>query len=195
MSKTSDGYRTKLPVRALRVYGARTDDLWGIDMAGFDVNQVKGNDRYIAGGAVLIFIVSFFPWYSVSYSGSGLFNGFPGGSVSAWNSFGWNKTAILLVLIAGGVVIARLAGALDNVQLPAGVNLITLAISGLASLILLLRLVTAFKGAGGFHARPSFGWYLAIVLSFAMTFFAFLNFKASGEDLPSKPSTSPPGAP
>jgi Kef-type K+ transport system membrane component KefB len=159
-------------------------------MAEFDINKVKGNDRFIAGGAVLLLIISFFPWYGVSYD-AGSLGHFGGGSVNMWNAYGWNKFAFVLALAAGAIVIARLAGLLDDVQLPAGINLITLAISALASVILLLRFVTAFKSAGGFHAHPSFGWYVAIIVSFAMTYFAFLNFKSSGEQLPSKPSSPP----
>ena len=160
---------------------------------GFDVNQVKGNDRFIAGGAVLILIVSFFPWYSFSYSGVSL-GGLGDYSRNGWHIYGWCKVGILLALLAGASVIARLMGALDSVQLPAGVNLITLGLSGLASLILLLRFLTAFKSAGPISAHPSIGWYLALAASLAMTYFAFLNFKASGEELPSKPSSAPPPA-
>lgn len=169
-------------------------------MAEFDINKVQGNDRFIAGGAVLVLIASLLPFYAISFTaGSGDLN-LGGGSKSynAWGdgSFGWNKVAILLALVAGAVVIARLAGALDNVTLPAGINLITLALSGLATLIFLLRFVTAFKSESFFGARatahPTFGWYLALLVSAAMTYFAFLNFKASGEELPSKPSSTPP---
>ena len=167
-------------------------------MAEFDINKVKGNDRFIAGGAVLIFILSFFPWYTVSYKGAlGGFNGFgTSGSVNAWNAYGWNKLAIILALAAGAVVIARLMGALDNVQLPAGVNFITAGVSGLATVILVLRLIGSYHSAGSgvvkFTAHPGFGWYLAILVSGAMTYFAFLNFRASGEEIPSMPTSSAP---
>jgi hypothetical protein len=167
-------------------------------MAEFDINKVKGNDRFIAGGAVVIFILSFFPWYTVSYKGAlGGFGGFgTSGSVNAWNAYGWNKLAIILALVAGAIVIARLMGALDSVQLPAGINLITLGVSGLATAILLLRLLGSYHSAGTgpvkVSAHPGFGWYLAILVSGAMTFFAFLNFKASGEQVPSMPSSAAP---
>jgi len=159
-------------------------------MAEFDIKSVQGNDRFIAGGAVVILILSFLPWYEVSFSGSSgsvPLRGFGSASVNAWHAYGWNKVAILLALVAGALVIARLAGALDSVNLPTGINLIILALSGLASLILVLRFVTAFKSAGGFSAHPAIGWYLAIAVSLAMTYFAFLNFSTSGERLPGKP--------
>jgi hypothetical protein len=171
-------------------------------MAEFDINKVKGNDRFIAGGAVLVLVLSFFPWYTVSYKGSTAFGGFgTSGSVSAWgNPYGLAKLGIVLALAAGAIVIARLMGALDSVQLPAGVNLITLAVSGLATAILVLRLAGTYHSAGSgllkVSAHPGIGWYLGILVSGAMTYFAFLNFRASGEEIPARPtSAAPPSYP
>jgi hypothetical protein len=160
-------------------------------MAGFDISKVRGNDRFIAGGAVLLLVLSFLPWYSVSVKGFGGFGA--SGSLNLWEAYGLNKLALVLALVAGAIVIARLMGVLDSVQLPAGINLITLVISGLASLLFVLRFVFAFKGEGVFSAHPAFGWYLGLLVSFAMTYFAFLNFTSSGEELPSRPSTPPSG--
>jgi hypothetical protein len=181
-------------------------------MAEFDINKVKGNDRFIAGGAVLLLVLSFLSWVSISFPKVSVGGSSVGGgsrSYSLWGdaSYGWNKLALFLALAAGALVIARLMGALDNVQLPAGINLITLALSGLATVIFLLRFLTAFEsyssgvtGVGEFKvsSHPAFGWYLAIAASAAMTYFAFLNFKASGEEMPTLPqggSTPPPPAP
>jgi hypothetical protein len=161
-------------------------------MAEFDINKVQGNDRFIAGGAVALVILSFFPWYAVS--GAGRSN-----SVSMWHAYGWNKLAWFLAVAAGAIVIARLMGSLDSVQLPAGINLITLAVSGAATVIFLLRFLFAFKSESFLgvtvSAHPSVGWYLGILASGAMTYFAFLNFTSSGEVLPSKPGSTPPGYP
>lgn len=163
-------------------------------MAEFDINKLKGNDRFIAGGAVAIFVLSFLPWYTVSYKGAlGTFGGFgTSGSVNGWSGpYGFKVLGILLALAAGAIVIARLMGALDNVELPAGVNLITLVTSGLATAILVLRLAGTYHSAGSgalkVSAHPGFGWYLAILVSGAMTYFAFLSFQASGETVPSVP--------
>lgn len=163
-------------------------------MAEFDISKVKGNDRFIAGGAVLLLVLSFFPWYSVSAKGLGGFGGSNSGSL--WDVYGILKLALFLALAAGAVVVARLMGALDDVNLPAGVNLITLGLSGLATLIFLLRLFGAYDSAGSgafkVSAHPAFGWYLGLLVSAGMTYFAFLNFKASGEQLPTKPGDTPP---
>lgn len=165
-------------------------------MAEFDINKVKGNDRFIAGGAILLFILSFFPWYSVSAKGLG---GLGSNSGNLWNVYGLLKLALLLALAAGAVVIARLMGALDSVKLPVGVNLITFGLSAAATAIFVLRLIGSFDSAGSgpfkVSAHPAFGWYVGLLVSAAMTYFAFMNFKASGEELPTKPSSTPPPAP
>lgn len=172
-------------------------------MAEFDLNKVKGNDRFIAGGAIVLFILSFFPWYTVSYKGAlGGLGGFgTSGSLNGWHIYGLNKVAILLALAAGAIVIARLMGLLDTIDLPAGVNLITLAVSGLATVILVLRLLGSYHSAGSgslkITAHPGFGWYVSILVSAAMTYFAYLNFKTSGEAMPTMPShtVTPPTPP
>ena len=171
-------------------------------MAEFDINKVKGNDRFIAGGAVLLFVLSFFHWVTVSSDSVTIAGHKVGGGsagTSLWHAYGWNKIALILALVAGGIVIARLMGVLDSIQLPAGINLITLAVSGAASLIFLLRFLFSFKSYGGFgvgiHSHPALFWYIGLAVSFAMTYFAFLNFKSSGEVLPSKPGATPPQPP
>src|SRR5205823_145918 len=117
--------------------------------------KVKGNDRFIAGGAVVLLVLSFFPWRTASIKGFGSH------SVNAWGngSYGWPKLAILLALIAGGIVVARLMGALDSINLPVGVNLITLAATALATLVILLQFLGAFDSYAGVKVHPGFGYY------------------------------------
>ncbi|MCU1600936.1 MAG: hypothetical protein JWO22_1645 [Frankiales bacterium] len=165
-------------------------------MAEFDINKVKGNDRFIAGGAVVFIILSFLHWRTFHLDGLGSH------SVKLFGegSYGLPKLAFFLALAAGAVVIARLTGVLDNLQLPAGVNLITLALSGLATLLLLLQFVLGFGKYFTIPGHPSYGYYLGLLVSAAMTYFAFLNFQASGEKLPEMPSgggtaTPPPPPP
>ena len=167
-------------------------------MADFDINQVKGNDRYIAGGAIILLIDSFLSWYTYSFKGPvAALTATGHDSGSLWHQpYGFLKLALILSLVAGALVIARLMGSLDNVNLPAGINIITLALSGLATFIFLLRFLTAFKSnsilGASISAHPAFGWYIGLLVSGAMTYFAFLNFKASGEALPTRPGSTPP---
>lgn len=167
-------------------------------MAEFDINQVKGNDRFIAGGAIILLIDSFLPWYTFSFKGAGaaLANLSGDSTGNLWDIYGILKLALVLALAAGALVIARLVGALDNVKLPTGINVLTLGASGLATVIFLLRLLGAFKSNSvlgtSVSAHPAYGWYIGLLVSGAMTYFAFLNYKASGEALPTRPGSTPP---
>ena len=159
-------------------------------MATFDISRVRGNDRVVAGGAAVLLVLSFFSWYTVKAPSLAGFGG-TAASGNLWDTYGWLKVALLLAVAAGALVVARLAGALDDVQLPVGVHLLTLALSGAATALFVLRLLGSFHSVsfGGYtvSAHPAFGWYLGIVVSAVMTAFAYLSYQASGEQLPSAP--------
>ncbi len=170
-------------------------------MAEFDINKIQGNDRYIAGGAVALIVLSFFSWYTVSFSAGDSALGDLGssGSGSLWDAgYGTLKLALLLAVLAGVTVLGRLMGFLDPAKLPVGINVLTLFASGGATLLFLLRLVTSFKSETVLTAEvsghPAYGWYLGLAVSAAMTYFAYRNVQAAGEAIPGLPggSTKPP---
>src|SRR3954469_20899458 len=108
-------------------------------MAEFDIAKVKGNDAFIAGGAVVLFVVSFLSWVTVStpklsIGGTRVGGGHASGDL--WDADGLNKLALFLALAAGALVVLRAMGALDDVTLPVGPDLLTLALSGAATLLL-----------------------------------------------------------
>ena len=168
-------------------------------MAEFDLDKVKGNDRYIAGGAVALVVLSFLSWYTVSFSAGGADLGSFGGSGSGslWDAhYGSLKLALLLAVVAGVLVLARLMGWLDSTELPLGINVLTLLTSGVATLLLLLRLVTSFKSqkvlTASVSGHPAYGWYLGLAVSAAMTYFAYRNVQAAGETIPGLPAKQAP---
>lgn len=168
-------------------------------MAEFDLSKVKGNDRFIAGGAAALVVLSFLDWYTFSFDGAGSeFGsiGLGGASGNLWDIYGILKLALLLAVAAGVLVLGRLMGWLDATALPAGINVLTLFASGGATLIFLLRMATAYKSekvlTTSISAHPTYGWYLGLAVSAAMTYFAYLNVKASGEAIPGLPGTPPP---
>jgi hypothetical protein len=87
-------------------------------------------------------------------------------------------------------------GFVDASKLPVGINVLTLFASGGATLIFLLRMVTAYKSekvlTTSVSAHPAYGWYLGLAVSAAMTWFAYRNVTASGETIPGMPGTPPP---
>lgn len=170
-------------------------------MAEFDLSKVQGNDRFIAGGAAALVVLSFLDWYTFSFSGPAAELGIGGGaSGNLWDVFGILKLALLLAVVAGVLVLGRLMGFLDPTNLPVGINVLTLLTSGAATIIFLLRMITSYKSADVFtttvSAHPAYGWYLGLAVSAAMTYFAYRNVQASGETIPGLPGgpTSPPAA-
>jgi hypothetical protein len=147
-------------------------------MPGFDLKQIKRNDQGILGAGILFLLLSFFvPFYGISYNGPG-FGG--SASVTAWHSYGF--LGVLLIIIAVGIVAARVFGNASLPSLPLGPNLLVVVLSGLGTLLLLLRGFT-YKTAsgGGYSVGLKWGAWVIFVLAIAVVVFAFLNFRASGE--------------
>lgn len=157
------------------------------DFKALDKN-VQG--ALIAGG--LATILSFFSAYiSVSYDGkvAGLDLSY---GISAWNS--WGTLGILLV-IAATAILAIKAFAAD--ALPAGVpwNLAAFAAAALGFVILVIRAFTVGGGGSGVSVGPGWSGYLLFVTTAALTYFAFTQFKASGDKVPEfNKKDTPPAA-
>lgn len=147
-------------------------------MAGFDINSIKGNDRYIAGGGVVVLIASFLPWYGASFGGFS-------SSVSGWSAGAWAVLGILLCIAAAGYVVARSMGQLDDLTLPIGPALLVLGLAGLGALFFLIRWLTLPSGgSAGFNYGPRIGLFLGLAAALAQAAFAGMSFRSSGEKLP-----------
>jgi len=149
-------------------------------MPGFDLKQINRNDQGILGAGILFLLLSFFaPFYGASYHAGG-FGG--SASVTAWHSYGF--LAVLLIIIAAGIVAARVFGNLSLPALPVGPNVLVAGVALLGTLLLLLRGFTYSTASGpGYSVGLKWGAYVLYVLAIAIVVFAFLNFKASGEKL------------
>ncbi|KRC64010.1 hypothetical protein ASE12_04100 [Aeromicrobium sp. Root236] len=140
----------------------------------------------IAGG--LSIILSFFGAY-VRVSGGGVSKNVS----NAWDSYA--TLGILLVIVAT-VIIAIKAFAAEN--LPDGVpwNLVALAAAGLGTLLLILRAFTYSDGGfTGIDVGPGWSGWVLFITTIALTVFAFLLFKASGEKIPEINKKDTPPAP
>jgi hypothetical protein len=148
-------------------------------MPGFDLKQIKRNDQVILGAGILFLLLSFFaPFYGVSYHGPGGFGG--SASVTAWHSYGF--LAVLLIIIAVAIVAARVLGNVSLPALPIGPNLLVVVVSGLGTLLLLLRGFT-YKSAsgGGYSVGLKWGAWVLYILAIAVVVGAVMNLLASGE--------------
>lgn len=154
-------------------------------MAEFDLKRVTPLEWAGSGAGALAFIVSFFPWYSFD------FEGFGGTSFSAWNSGFLAWFPVLLLMVAGGLVLAPHFG-LKIDRLP----LIWLSLAGAAAVFILLRWLTLPDdgGIGGFgligdsvDSGAGFGLIVGLITALASAVAAFLTFRAA-------PKTAPGGA-
>lgn len=159
-----------------------------------DFKSINKNDQgaLIAGG--LTFILSFFTAYiSVSFDGGDSMPGLSASSgISAWHSYA--TLGILLVIVAT-VLVAVKVFASD--ALPDGVpwNLAIAAAAGLGTLLLILRPFTIGGYPTGISVGPGWSGWVLFVAAIALTVFAFLSFKASGEKIPEiNKKDTPPAA-
>ncbi|HEV8558884.1 MAG TPA: hypothetical protein VGR06_21135 [Actinophytocola sp.] len=143
-------------------------------MVNFDAKRVTPLEWAGIGAGALAFIVSFFPWYSVSFGVEGLGLGIDT-SVSAWNAGFLAWFACLLLVAAGVVVILPHFGT----EVP-NLAMIWLGLSGLALVFIVIRWLT-FPSASGFggSAGASFGLFVGLVIAVVSGVAAFLNFRSA----------------
>lgn len=112
-------------------------------MVRSDSMKVTALDWVVVGAGLLAYISSFFPWYRAHVSVLGV-ERFTGAD-NAWNAGFGAWFSVLLLVMAGGVVLASAMG----VRLPASRPLLTLGLSALAFITILLRWVTFPDATGG----------------------------------------------
>jgi hypothetical protein len=147
-----------------------------------DFSKFKTSDWLKIGGALAFLIFGFFPWITVSAGGI---------SDSGENVFSFFFTGTIpwLLIIATGVIsFLLIQGTIKPGSLPW--PLILLAASGLAAVLLLIRLIFNPVDDGGFDfgdfgidVGRGFGMILSVLAGLAVFAGAFLGFKESGGDL------------
>ncbi len=144
-----------------------------------DFSNFKTPDWLMIGGGVGIFVFGFFNWVTVEVGG------FDVGSTGNVFDFFWTGTIPWILVIASGVVAFLLAqGSLKEDQLPW--PLLLLAATGLASLLLLIRLIfNPVEGSGisGVDVGRGIGMILSVLSGLVAAAGAYLNFQASGGNL------------
>jgi hypothetical protein len=154
-------------------------------MAAIGGRNVGTNDLVVMGTGVLMFIVSFFPWYGASFAGFS-------STVSGWSAGFGAWFSILLVIAVSGVTAARVFGGRAMPAVGGGVSwaFITAAVSALAFIIILLRWITFPSGSHGVSAGGRFGIYIGLVLALVQAVYGYLSITAAGEKLPWQKSTA-----
>jgi hypothetical protein len=169
-----------------------------------DSTKVTTLDWVVIGAGLLAYISSFFPWYRTSVSVLGIERS---ASVNAWNAGFGAWFSVLLLVVAGGLMVASMI--VRQLKLPASRSLITLGLSALAVVTILLRWVTFPDASGGsddlgnaevgtlFTASSGagYGLYLGLIAAIAAMVASLLRFRAEGGSFslrhpPSEPPTT-----
>ena len=143
-----------------------------------DISKFKTSDWLIIGGAVGFLIFGFLDWISVDVGGFG--------SVSGGNVFDFFFTGTVpwLLIMASAVITVLLAtGNLKADQAPW--PLILLGATGLAGLLLLIRIIFNPIDDGGFgvDAGRAIGMILSVISGLVAAAGGFMKFTESGGNL------------
>lgn len=142
----------------------------------FDINRMKRSDQIIAVCGALLFISLFLPFFHISAGGFSVSAKGHQSGFLAW-------AGLWLGFLGGGLAFFPSLGVPWPAQLPVTKTITTLAVTALATLLLVLKLLV------GFHSIDrSFGLYFAVVVVIVQVVFAGLAFRESGEALPTKAS-------
>lgn len=142
-----------------------------------DLRTLNRNDQVILGAGFLAFITSFFPYYGLSVSGFGSY------TVNSWHSYA--TLAVLLMIVATVVAAAQVFAGESLPKLQFSWTVVVVALSGLATLLYILRSFT-LKTASGGGASLGLKWgaYVTMILFIVQLVFAVMKFRESGEALP-----------
>ncbi|HVA59473.1 MAG TPA: hypothetical protein VNG13_02920 [Mycobacteriales bacterium] len=156
-----------------------------------DTKKLTSIDWAIVGGALIVFIALFLPWF-----------GFHGGdailpSVSGWSSgfTGWFGG---LLLVAAGVYLFLLRSQANLPKVSVGPGVLVLGLAALGLLLVIIRWVTLPR-SGIYQYGAKYGIYVALVAGIAEVVGAAMLFRSSGEALPwaghgADGSSTPPSA-
>ena len=168
----------------------------------FDFNALGKNDKVALVSGALTTVLLFFPAYakaSVSYKGDiGISLGDMSESKSAFVE--WATFGALLLIAAFVIVVLRVVVG----NLPDGVpwNLVTAALAGLGTLLLVIYVFTfgpdvpsIAESSVDLSTGPGWSGWILLPASIVFAVFAFLGFKDSGEQVPDlKGNSTPPAA-
>jgi Family of unknown function (DUF5336) len=168
-----------------------------------DLRSLPPFDLGILIAGVLIFIVSFFPYYGASTSGASIAGtsiGSHSASVTAWHSY--SVLALLLLLLATGVSAVAIFSPGSAPQLPVGLRWIAAGLSALGGLLYVIRLFTLdhrSENIAGIKISEGVRWggYLLLLIVLVHVACSVISALSSDEQVPWQrggASTAPPAA-
>lgn len=168
-----------------------------------DLRSLPPVDLGVLIAGVLVFIVSFFPYFGASTSGVTIQGQHVGGasaSVTAWHSY--SVLALLLILLATVVAGVAMFAADSVPELPIGLRWIAAGLSALGALLYVIRLFTLPHNSANLFGSVKvsegvkWGGYLLLLIVLVHVACCVVSALRSDEQAPwQQRTTSPPAAP
>jgi hypothetical protein len=147
-----------------------------------DFAKLSLSDKLILGGAALLTIAMFLPWFKFEFFGSSITaNGFDVGFL--WATLPW----LLGLAMAGVIVMSNLKPDQELPELPVPYGQANLIAGGVAAGLIVLKLLI-----GESELDRSFGLFLAVIAGGGLAYGGFLK---KGEDEGGTTSAAPPAPP
>jgi hypothetical protein len=148
-----------------------------------DLTRLSTAHKIAIGGALVLLIDSFLPWYSIS------FGGFGSVSINAWDAAFLAWGGVIAGVAAGVLLVLKASGKKDVGTGDMGAEKIAMFL-GIASLVLiLLRLLTEMTGA-------TFGLFLGVIAAGAVAYGSYMASKEAvgpgSMTTPTSPTPPPP---
>jgi|SRR5215212_2076523 len=148
----------------------------------FDLNRLRRGEKIAAAAAVVLFILMFFDWYSVSVDIGPLGDLSVGGS--AWQVFGFIDLYLFLVVLAA-IALAVLTATQRSPALPVTGAVIVTALAALGTLLVLYRLIDPPVGdlPDGVDAGRTVWAFLGLIAVAAIAYGGYLSMREEGTSL------------
>ncbi len=145
----------------------------------FDLGRLRRGEKVAAAAAVLLFILMFFDWYSVSVS-VGPF-GDVGGGLSAWQAFDFVDIYLFIVILAA-IGLAVLTATERSPALPVTASVIVTALASLGALFVLYRLLDTPIGdvPDGVDVGRKIWAFLGLIAVAAIAYGGYLSMREEG---------------
>jgi hypothetical protein len=145
----------------------------------FDLSRLRRGEKIAAVAAVLLFILMFFDWYSVSVS-AGPFGDVSGGA-SAWQAFDVLDIYLFIVILAA-IGLAVLTATERSPALPVTGAVIVTALAALGTILVLYRLIDTPIGdvPDGVDVGRTVWAFLGLIAIAAVTYGGYLAMRDEG---------------
>jgi small-conductance mechanosensitive channel len=130
---------------------------------GFDASQVKRSTWIAGGGALVLWISTFLPWWKSSIVSSV--------HLSGWHTGALGKLVFFVALIALALVVVDFLK-IEIPQLPWPISLLLLGAGALSLLLVIIRFIDTPDGAS-----RAWGLYVAILAAAALTYGGWLKLQ------------------